>query len=69
MKSIEDEDIRAAMKLMIQKGKIVIEPSSAMVIAAFMNKQTVATMDDKVCFVLSGGNNDIEFLADVLMNG
>ena len=69
IRSVEDEDIRAAMKLMIQKGKIVIEPSSAMVIAAFMNQQTVATMDDKVCFVLSGGNNDMELLADVVMNG
>lgn len=67
VKAVDDEAIRAAMRLMIQKGKIVIEPSSAMVIAAFMNKYIETNENDKVCFILSGGNNDLELLANILL--
>ena len=67
IKSVDDEEIKDAIRLMVKKGKMVIEPSSAMVIAAFMNKNNGTTIDDKVCFVLSGGNNDIEFLANILI--
>lgn len=67
VKSVNDEEIKAAMRLIIQKGKLVIEPSSAMVIAAFMNTNMGTTKDDKVCFVLSGGNNDIALLANILI--
>ncbi|WP_438312811.1 threonine ammonia-lyase [Sporosarcina sp. FA9] len=66
VKSVDDEEIKDAMRLIVKKGKMVIEPSSAMAIAAFMNMDFGTTTDDKVCFVLSGGNNDIEFLANIL---
>lgn len=65
---VNDEEIINAMKLMIRKGKIVVEPSSAMVIAAFIKKDIAVTRDDKVCFVISGGNNDIQFLGNILIN-
>lgn len=68
IRTVSDEEIIDAMELMIQKGKIVVEPSSAMVIAAFINKDIAVTRDDKVCFVISGGNNDIEFLGNILIN-
>lgn len=64
--SVNDEEIKDAMRLIVQKAKVVIEPSSAMVIAAFMNKY-IATKDDKVCFVISGGNNDLELLSNILI--
>jgi len=67
IKTVEDEEIKAAMKLMIQIGKMVIEPSSAMGIASFMNKYIETNENEKVCFVLSGGNNDLEFLANILV--
>lgn len=66
IRTVDDEEIKAAMRLMIHKGKMVIEPSSAMVIAAFMNEKIITTENDKVCFVLSGGNNDIELLTRIL---
>lgn len=68
LRSVSDEEIIDAMKLMIQKGKIVVEPSSAMVIAAFMNKGIGVSKEDKVCFVISGGNNDIDLLGNILIN-
>ncbi|MFD1927768.1 threonine/serine dehydratase [Sporosarcina siberiensis] len=65
--SVDDDEIKEAIRLMVKKGKMVIEPSSAMVIAAFMRKNNGATKEKKVCYVLSGGNNDIEFLANLLI--
>lgn len=62
-----DESIKEAMRLIIREAKLVIEPSSAMVISAFMNKEMNVSKKDKACFVISGGNNDMEILCDILL--
>lgn len=61
-----DRDIRDAMKLLVEKAKIVVEPSSALVIAAASRKSFQVKNDDKVCFVISGGNNDLKLLCEIL---
>ena len=53
--TVSDDDIRSAMILFWQKLKILIEPSSATVIAAVRNHPEIFA-DKKVGAVISGGN-------------
>lgn len=62
-----DDEIRQAMKLVIQKAKIVAEPSSVLGIAAVINRDLNIKKSDKVCFVISGGNNDLNLLREILL--
>lgn len=64
--TVEDEEIKKAIKLLIEKGKMVAEPSSVMGIAAFMRELPFVKKKDRVCFILSGGNNDLTQLAEIL---
>ena len=59
----EDEWIKKAVKLLVSKAKIVAEPSSVMGVAAVLGGGLKFRSDQKVCFVLSGGNNDLGLLA------
>ena len=61
-----DDEIRAAMKEIVATAKMVAEPSSVMGIGAAMAGKLNLKPTDKVCFVLSGGNNDLELLAQVI---
>lgn len=61
-----DDAIIKAMKLMVSTAKIVAEPSSVMGIAAILEGNLKFNPQDKVCFVISGGNNDLAQLKDVL---
>ena len=62
----EDEYIKKAIKLLVSKAKIVAEPSSVMGVAAVLSGALKFRPEDKVCFVLSGGNNDLSLLAQWL---
>jgi threonine dehydratase len=53
--TVSDEDIRSAMVLFWQKLKILIEPSSATVIAAIRNHPEIFA-DKKVGAIITGGN-------------
>lgn len=64
--SVTDDEIRAAMKLTIEKAKIVAEPSSSMPVAAALAGKLPVSKDDKVCFIVSGGNNDLKLLKEIL---
>lgn len=64
--TVTDDQIRAAMKAIVSSGKIVAEPSSVMGIGAAMDRKLSLKPSEKVCFVLSGGNNDLQLLSQVL---
>jgi threonine dehydratase len=64
--SVDDESIILAMKESVSTAKLISEPSSVMVIAAAMNGKLSVKPDDKVCFVISGGNNDLSLLSEVI---
>ena len=58
---VNDDEIKKAMKLVWERMKIVIEPSSAVPLAAAIkNKENLAFQ--KVGIILSGGNIDVERL-------
>ena len=54
------------MKAVVANAKIVAEPSSVMGIGAALAGTLPVNREDKVCFVLSGGNNDLTQLAEIL---
>lgn len=64
-----DSDIKTAMNLLLKVGKIVIEPSSALVFGAVLNKEIKLDSKYNVCFVISGGNNDIKLLNEIISEG
>ena len=64
--AVDDDYIRLAMKEVVSKAKIVAEPSSVLGIAAAMAKKLQVKPTDKVCFVITGGNNDLNQLSEVI---
>lgn len=60
--AVSDEDIVKAVNAIVYKGKVVVEPSAAVGVAAVMSGQLKVKKDEKVCFVLTGGNIDPEKL-------
>lgn len=61
-----DDAIRAAMRAAAAYAKLIIEPSSAMALAGALSGGLPVNREDKVCFVISGGNNDLSLLAAIL---
>lgn len=55
---VEEEEIVAAMKLIYERLKIVVEPSSAVAFAALLRNKK-AFQNKKVGIILSGGNVDL----------
>ena len=64
--TVEDEWIKKAMVTLAASAKIVAEPSSVMGIGAALAGTLPVKPEEKVCFVLSGGNNDLSQLAEVI---
>jgi threonine dehydratase len=59
--TVEDVDTRAAQRLLWQRLKQVVEPSSAIVLAALL-KQRARFAGARVGMVLSGGNVEVDAL-------
>lgn len=59
---VEDEDILKAQKLLLREGKLLGEPSGCAGIAGVLSRKIPVEPCDKVCFVISGGNEDIRAL-------
>lgn len=61
--TVSDDEIVAAMRLLWERAKLLVEPSSAVVLAAILSDQFEAASDvESVGVVLSGGNVDLERL-------
>jgi threonine dehydratase len=56
--TVSDEEIIAAMRLMWERMKMVVEPSGAVVLAAVLKNKEVFK-DKKVGIIISGGNVDL----------
>lgn len=66
---VEDEYIEAAMYLLLTVGKVVVEPSGALPVAAALAGLMPVERGAKVAFVLSGGNADPALLERILRDG
>ncbi len=63
---VEDDDILAAMRLIIERCKIVVEPAGAAATAALMTGKIPGASGTRTVALLSGGNIDLRVLAKLL---
>ena len=63
---VEDPYIRQAMVLLMTTAKLMVEPSGALPVAAALAGTLPVQPDQKVVFVLSGGNVDPAMAAELL---
>ena len=59
MASVSEEAIVAAVKLVLERLKVMIEPSAAVPVAALLEKK-IDTRGTRVGIILSGGNLDLD---------
>ena len=59
--TVSENDIIAAMRMIWERLKIIIEPSCSITLAAVLNQKTIFK-DSKVGLILSGGNVDLDQL-------
>jgi len=63
---VTDDEIRAAMRLLIERTKYLVEPSGAAALAALLSGSITLAPASRVVVVLSGGNVDLHRLAEFL---
>jgi threonine dehydratase len=61
---VTDDEIRAAMRFLLTRMKLVVEPSGAVGVAALLHSKLPAGLG-RIGIVLSGGNVDLEVLASL----
>ena len=60
--AVDDTYMLKAMKMLLMEGKLLAEPSSCIGMGAVMQGKISVKPEDKVCFVISGGNLGFEQL-------
>lgn len=63
---VDEESIKTALRACVLDAKIIAEPSSCLGLASAMSKTLSVDPHEKVCFVITGGNNDIRMLKSLL---
>jgi threonine dehydratase len=64
--TVSDEEILAAMKLIIKEARIFPEPSGAAGIAALLAGRDTERLGKRIVFVISGGNVSQKLLGQIL---
>ncbi len=64
--SVTEESIAEAVKMVAKEAKLVAEPSSCVGIAAILDGEVKLRKDEKVAFVLTSGNWDIDLIGKLL---
>ena len=62
---VPEEALLPAMKLLLTEGKVLAEPSSSIGLAAIQSGLVSFKPEDKVVFLLSGGNVDMSLVASL----
>ena len=57
---VEEQDIVESLRLLADQAHILAEGAAAVGIAAVLSGKIKVLPEEKVCFVLSGGNWDLE---------
>lgn len=68
--AVEDSYTLKGMKLLLMEGKLLCEPSSAIGIGAVLQGLLPVEKEEKVCFLISGGNvgfEQLKILEDVVL--
>jgi threonine dehydratase len=67
--SVDDNEIAQAIVFLLEKAKTVTEGSGAAGLAAVMSQGTKLQLGKKSCVILSGGNIDLNVMAQVIERG
>jgi threonine dehydratase len=62
---VTDEEIKKAMILLLERAKLLVEPSGAASLAAIISKK-LDFKDKEVVVILSGGNIDLDKFSNIL---
>jgi len=62
---VSEEEIKAALRLVLERMKILIEPTSAVPVAATLKNES-GWKNRKIGIIISGGNVDMEKLAEII---
>jgi threonine dehydratase len=65
--TVDDEEISEAMLYLLERSKLVVEPSGAVGLAALLNKRVIP--EGPVVVLLSGGNVDIKMIDNIVQRG
>jgi threonine dehydratase len=66
---VDDDQTTAALTLILERSKLVVEPAGAVGVAALLEKLIPDTAPDPICIILSGGNIDLLFLGKAVRHG
>jgi len=64
--TVSDDEILAAMRLIMKEARIFLEPSAAASVAALLAGRDTDRLGKRVVFVISGGNVSQKLLAQIL---
>lgn len=64
--SVDEESIREAVRLTASEAKLIAEPSSAVGIAALLSGEYKADPEEKVAFIATSGNWDIDRIGEII---
>jgi threonine dehydratase len=64
--TVNEHEIRAAVRTLALDSRLVAEPSGAVPVAALLNRRDELPAAKKIVAVISGGNIDPQLLADIL---
>ena len=63
---VSDEEIRAAVRILLERCKLLVEPAGAAALAALLHGKIEIPRGRRVVCVLSGGNLDLDRLKEIL---
>ena len=63
---VTDNDTRRALRWLMERAKLVVEPSAAIALAAVASASWHATQSKRVGVILSGGNVDLSRIPDLV---
>jgi len=66
---VDDHEIASALKLLVERSKVLAEPAGAAGLAALLSGKLPIEPDSKVVCVLSGGNLDLDRIEHILALG
>jgi threonine dehydratase len=66
---VNDDQTTAALTLILERSKLMVEPAGAVGVAALLEKMIPDDAPDPICVVLSGGNIDLLFLGKAVRHG
>jgi len=66
---VDDGQTTAALTLILERSKLMVEAAGAVGIAALMEKLIPDDAPDPLCIVLSGGNIDLMFMGKAVRHG